>query len=355
MSDESNDSTTGAEKVVGMGTLYSLAMAVMKDYIRVYLKLSQETSAFAAITESHVQDLASRVVVLAGLNSPLDAASTPPKEVVEEWRRMRAVPFDVETAITKGVYTELRERTACLLDELEKQTLSFSHFDPQYIALNPEMLPVLQRLANIPSKAELKKRIGSVSDNSISGKAAQRLAELLNQRQPGRTVTRATLLQSIEPTLEGIVRDLVGRVLLESIVADALDSRKLPYKREAEYRYIEGVVYNFRADFVLPDEKNPKAFIEVRKSSTRHASLYAKDKMFSAINWKGKNKEMLGILVVEGPWTGETLLVLTRVFDYVVPMSSVSDVAEAVAAYIDGDKSKLKWLIDFDIRPAAEK
>jgi hypothetical protein len=129
-------------------------------------------------------------------------------------------------------------------------------------------------------------------------------------------MTRAQFLQSIEPTLEGIVRDLVGRVLLESIVANALDEAKVAYKRESEYNALKGVVYDFRADFVIPNAESPKAFIEVRKSSSRHASLYAKDKMFSAINWKGKNKDLVAVLVVDGPWTAETLRVMTKVFDY---------------------------------------
>jgi hypothetical protein len=162
-------------------------------------------------------------------------------------------------------------------------------------------------------------------------------------------LNRGQLLQSIEPTLEGIVRDLVGRVALETIVATALNDAGVPYKRESEYSHIEGVVYDFRADFVIPDHQKPKAFIEVRKSSTRHASLYAKDKMFSAINWKGKNKELLAVLVADGPWTAETLKVMARVFDYVVPLAAAVDVAEVISAYLHGDRSKLRWLIDFSI------
>lgn len=151
------------------------------------------------------------------------------------------------------------------------------------------------------------------------------------------------------------MRDLVGRVLLESIVANALDDAEVPYKREFEYDTLKGVVYDFRADFIIPDECNPKAFIEVRKSSTRHASLYAKDKMFSAINWKGRNQDLLGVLVVDGPWTSATLRVMAKVFDYTVRIDRVSDVAEVVFAYIRGDRSKLKWLIDFAIHPANPK
>jgi hypothetical protein len=112
------------------------------------------------------------------------------------------------------------------------------------------------------------------------------------------------------------------------------------------------VVYDFRADFVLPDAAEPKAFIEVRKSSSRHASLYAKDKMFSAINWKGRNTKMLAVLVVDGEWTRETLRVMANVFDYVIPIGRVPELMETMKAYLDGDNSKLKWLIQFRILPA---
>jgi hypothetical protein len=103
---------------------------------------------------------------------------------------------------------------------------------------------------------------------------------------------------------------------------------------------------------VIPNEKAPKAFVEVRKSSTRHASLYAKDKMFSAINWKGRNRGLLAVLVVDGPWTAETLRVMAKVFDYIVPLGAVSQVAKAISAYLAGDMSKIKWIIEFSIRPA---
>ncbi len=346
---EPNDRSEGHGKQAPTDTLYALAMKAMKQYIDVYLELSRTTNNLTQVGPNDVQDFVHRFIVLGGINSPLDPSSVDPEQVVQEWQRMRAIPFDVESAVTKGVYIQLRNRTENLLDELGEATQAFLEFDPVYISANPHMLPILQRLANIASKAELKRQIGNVSDNAVSSRAAERLAEILNQRKPGRTLTRERLLQSVEPTLEGIVRDLVGRLLLESIVANALDDSSIPYKRESEYKYIEGVVYNFRADFVIPDDNSPKAFIEVRKSSSRHASLYAKDKMFSAINWKGKNKDLLAILVVDGPWTAETLRIMTKVFDYVVPISMASDISEVVSSYLDGDRSKLKWLIDFAI------
>lgn len=334
------------------GTLYNLATEAIRDHIRVYLSLIDQTKGFTLIDPGHVRNIGARLIVLGGIDSPLAPATATPEQVVEEWRRRRAVPFDIEAAVTKGVYIQLRNRVEKYLDELERATQGLRQFSVAYIQANPHLLPLLQRLAGISSKAELKKRVGSVSDNGVSRVAAQRLVEILNQRDPGANVTREQVLQSIEPTLEGIVRDLVGKILLESVVADALSKAGVPYKRESEYSYLMGVVYSFRADFVIPDEENPKAFVEVRKSSTRHASLYAKDKMFSAINWKGKNKDLLAVLVVDGPWTAETLKVMANVFDYVVPLHAVSEVAEVIVAYLRGDRSKLRWLIEFAVEPA---
>ena len=174
----------------------------------------------------------------------------------------------------------------------------------------------------------------------------------MKERVSPKHVNKGEILQRLESTLEGIVRDLVGRVLLESIVENALYREKLPFQREKEYSSLSGVVYDFRADFILPNAQTPMACIEVRKSSSRHASLYAKDKMFSAINWKGHNRNLLAIIVVDGQWTMETLLVMAKVFDYVVPISRITEVVKTLKAYLDGDKTKLKWLIQLQITPA---
>jgi hypothetical protein len=333
-------------------TLYKIAREAMKEYVRIYLELSKVSSGFANIQLDQIQTFEQKLILLSGIDSPLNPGEATANEVVQELLRMQAIPFDVESAITKGVYIKLRSQIEIFLNELDSFTKGFEQFNADYIQANPYMLPILQRLANITSKAALKKQIGSVSDNAISKTAAKKLADILNEQKPGQSMGRQQILQSIEPTLEGIVRDLVGRILLESIVAEALDDANVPYKLESQYKYIEGVIYNFRADFVIPDEVLPKAFIEVRKSSSRHASLYAKDKMFSAINWKGKNKDLLAVIVVDGEWTSETLKVMTKVFDYVVPLNRSPDVATAIYEYINGDRSKLKWQINFSISPA---
>ena len=334
-------------------TLYEIALESMREYIQVYLDLARRTNAFTAIQPDNIQEYHQRVIVLGGINSPLDPSTISSEEVVQEWQSMRAVPFQVELAITRGVYIPLRNRTDQLIEQLDHDTSGFLEFDPHYIHQNPYMLPILQRLANFSSKSEMKSRIGNVSDHAISMPVAERLVSVLTQREPGRTINRPQLFQSIQPTLEGIVRDLVGKVLLEDIVANALDGAGVPYMRESQYRYLPGVVYDFRADFVIPDANDPKAFIEVRKSSSRHASLYAKDKMFSAINWKGNNRDLLAVLIVDGPWTGETLYVMSKVYDYVTPLSMVSDAVDAISNYLKGAQNNMKWHINFSIQPAS--
>ena len=74
--------------------------------------------------------------------------------------------------------------------------------------------------------------------------------------------------------------------------------------------------------------------------------------MFSAINWKGKTTDLLAVLVVDGEWTGETLRVMANVFDYIVPIGRINELVLSIEEYLHGDQSKLKWLIDFRIRPA---
>ena len=331
-------------------TLYQLADAEMRACIAAYLLLAEETNGLSNITKKSLTDGRKRTILLAGLGvTSLELSAA---DAVEEWKRRQAIPFDIETGVSFSVYRNIRAKGLELLDQLEVFTDGFRTFDAVMIYQKPYFLPILQHLAGVFSKSNLKKVIGSASDTSISKPAAQRLADYLTERVKAASVNKGEILQRLESTLEGIVRDLVGRVLLEPIVASAFEKRGIPFEREDQYPSLSGVVYDFRADFVLPDHRSPKAFIEVRKSSSRHASLYAKDKMFSAINWKGKRKDMLAILVVDGDWTGETLRVMAKVFDYVVPISRIPDLVETVDAYLAGDSTKLKWLIEFRIDPA---
>lgn len=331
-------------------TLYKVADIEIRKAIEAYLKLAKATNGLATVLLTDLEDERARTILMAGLAVRGDISA---QDALEEWKRRQAIPFELETAIAAGVYKDIRSTGVRFLDSLEAKTKHFTVFSPAFIKQNPYLLPLFQHLAGIFSKAALKELVGSVSDNGISGPAAERLSKLLSERVDPRVVNKGEILKRLESTLEGIVRDLIGRVLFESIVDRALRDQGLQFQREHEYDSLKGVVYDLRADFVLPSADHPRAFIEVRKSSARHASLYAKDKMFSAINWKGKTRDLLAVLVVDGPWTGETLRVLSNVFDYVVPISRVPELAETLDAYLKGDKSKLKWLIDFRIHPAS--
>lgn len=335
--------------IQSQSTLYKIADSEIRKAIESYLKLVKSTNGLASISLSDLGDERARIILLAGLGVREEMTA---ELALEEWKRRQAIPFELETAIAAGVYRDIRKAGADFLNMMELETQNFTSFTPEFINANPHLLPLFQHLSGIFSKSALKVHVGSVSDNSISKPASIRLAKLLHDRVDSSTVNKGEILQRLESTLEGIVRDLIGRVLFESIVDRALHDQGLKFQREDEYTALEGVVYDFRADFVLPSADEPLAFIEVRKSSARHASLYAKDKMFSAINWKGKNPRLLAVLVIDGPWTGETLRVMANVYDYVVPIARVADLAATLDAYLKGDESKLKWLIDFKITAA---
>ena len=335
-----------------MTTIYQQAQSLMDLEIARYLALIENTHGLSQVTSEHLVDYETAILFAAGISSPI-----PPEEsqyadfLISEYNRKSAISFDVESAVCFGVYLKLRSFIEDLFDEALALTNGFSEFFPETIKENPHLLPVFQNSLNV-SKAQLKRQVGSVSDTSISKPASEKLSELLSNRRTTLNVQRANILQRMEITLEGIVRDLVGRVLFEEVVAHALDQYQVQYLREEEYTAISGVVYDFRSDFVLPDPDNPIAFIEVRKSSSRHASLYAKDKMFSAINWKGRHKNLIGVIVVEGEWTQATLRTMASVFDYVVPLAKATELAKLLKRAQDGDESVLKWIIEFSIYPS---
>lgn len=333
-----------------MSTVYQKADAAMRVEITRYLALAQATAGFTAVREEHLQDPTDRTMFASGIGLHLQEGIDPePARLVAEWERKRAVPFDIEHSVTVGVYQAIRPFAEQLYNEAASLSDDFKSFDANDLFDNPHLLPILQHLGGVFSKANLKKEVGSVSDTGFSKPASERLAILLAERVNPETVSKPNILQRMESTLEGIVRDLVGRVLLEEVVAEALKEEAVPFLREDEYSSLSGVIYDFRADFVIPNEKEPVAFIEVRKSSSRHASLYAKDKMFSAINWKGHHKKLIGIIVVDGDWTQATLQTMAKVFDYVVPLHQSPYMAKVLSRACEGDMSVLKWLLNFSI------
>ena len=160
---------------------------------------------------------------------------------------------------------------------------------------------------------------------------------------------KGEILKRLEATLEGIVRDLVGRILLESIVETALRKRGLPFLREGQYKSLPGVIYDFRADFVLPDEVTPKAFIEVRHLLDTPLSQRTRCSQRST----GRGRQPISWLR-DGWRLDATNPECNGECDYVVPIGRIDELVQCIEAYLDGDRSRLKWFIDFRIRPAAK-
>ena len=332
-------------------TLYQHGTAKMVEIIDVMLHLSKDSNEFTTPREEHWRNRSHSAILLCGKGHSLADIPEDPKQRARVWLSRSAIPFDIERAATGLLYEKLKFFSDKLISYAYSETESFSSVDEDWFNKNPQCLPVAIHALGIFSKRDFNKVLGQgiASDTSISRPISKKISKLFLDFRPEDVPAKKQIMERIKATTEGIVRDLVGRLLLEEFVSEALKKESVPFLREDSYDNLAGVVYDFRADFVIPDNVAPKAFIEVRKSSSGHASLYAKDKMFSAINWKGRHPELLGIIIVDGPWTIATLETMGKVFDYVIPLSKANEAAQNIKRYINGDDSVLRWLIQFKI------
>jgi hypothetical protein len=336
-----------------METLYQHSTEKMKEIIKLMLDLSEESNSFYLPTDEHFLNDDLAAILLCGKGYQIEDIPPSLSDRKNAWLGRSAMDFGIERSATPLLYKKIQPFINQLVRNAFDQTDSFKRVTASWINTNPQYLPVMMHALGVFSKRDLQKLIGTgtASDTGISRPVSEKIYNLFQNIDVSSIPTEVQITERIKGTTEGIVRDLIGRLLLEDFVAMALKNEDVPFLREDEYESIEGVVYDFRADFVVPDFKNPKAFIEVRKSSAGHASLYAKDKMFSAINWKGRHQKCLGIVVVDGPWTQKTLEVMSRVFDYVIPVEKSNEVALKIRQYLDGDETVLRWLIQFKIDP----
>jgi hypothetical protein len=333
-------------------TLHQFAKREMATIVASLIELSDLTGNFQNYpVGAAAQDQQTARLLLAGRG--YDVARLPDqREWPMLWLARAALPFDIERAATTELYTRVVPFVAEMVAAAFRDTAAFSSVAPEWVKSNAHLLPIMMHAAGVFSKQELKRRFGTVSDTAVSAKKSEAIAAEFARIGPAAIPDEARIRERMKATTEGVVRDLVGR-LLEAFVEKALTDTGVAFLKEEDYDSLSGVVYDFRADFVIPNETAPKAFIEVRKSSGRHASLYAKDKMFSAINWKGRHQQAIGVLVVDGSWSGASLTVLANVFDYVVPLGQVPQVARRVKQYLEGDQSALRWLITFKVEPAS--
>ncbi len=332
-------------------TLYQHATKKMREIVDVMLLLAQESINFHQPTDVHFSDIDKATILLCGKGYLINDVPIEIEDRKNAWLSRSAITFGIERSATSLLYQKIQPFIVQLVENAFSETNNFNSISSTWINQNPFYLPVLMHALGIFSKRDLQKIIGkgTASDTKISKPVSEKLAELFNDIDINTIPNKIQIIERIKRTTEGIVRDLVGKLLLEDFVAQALENEDVPFLREEQYEAITGVVYDIRADFVIPSPDAPKAFIEVRKSSSGHASLYAKDKMFSAINWKGRHHNCLGIIIVDGPWTQSTLEIMGRVFDYVIPVEHANEVARKIRDYLNGDQSILRWMIQFHI------
>lgn len=87
-------------------TLYQAATVEIELCIEAYLTLMKATKSLSDVKPEAIVDDRTRTILLAGLGASTGVGSA--DEACEEWRRRQAIAFDTETAITAGVYRNIR-------------------------------------------------------------------------------------------------------------------------------------------------------------------------------------------------------------------------------------------------------
>ena len=331
-----------------MQTLYQYGKDATLRLIADYLALLEATRSLDDVGPEHFENETWRLLLLGGKGLRPHEVPDDALTAYQLYEARRAVSHEIQSAVAGPLYVEMREHALVLTKRAAELSANFTQLTAEQLRAEPELLPVFMHASGVFSMSVLRKEVGAVADTGMSARASIKVVDFfvprfLDQIEPERLVER------LGSTIEGQVRDLLGRYLLEAVVEAAFARLDVPFMREDEYVALAGVVYDHRADFVVPDADSPKLFVEVRRSSARHSSLYAKDKMFSAINWKGRHEDLIGVLVVDGEWSQHSRLALARVFDYVLPVSSADELAKVAKAYLNGDSSKLLRLIKFEI------
>lgn len=335
-----------------MQTLYQFGKEATLSLIGDYLSLLEATHGLDDVRPEHLANEAWKLFLLGGKGVTQQDVPEDPSAALRLYEGRRAVTHDIQSAVAGPLYVQMRQHARALADRADELSGNFTELSADQLRAEPELLPVFMHAAGVFSMSVLRREVGAVADTGMSAPAAARTVAALVPRFPD-DVDPERLVERLGSTIEGQVRDLLGRYLLESVVEAAFARLNVPFQKEEEYTSLAGVVYDHRADFIVPAADSPKLFVEVRRSSARHSSLYAKDKMFSAINWKGRHDDLIGVLVIDGEWSQHSRLALAQVFDYVLPVSSADELARVAKAYIEGDASRLLRLIRFEISAPA--
>lgn len=247
-----------------------------------------------------------------------------------------SAPFNADTAAKVLLTERLRPVAKELVRRTFEETASLSVLTAEWVCANPASVLVLMHALGASSRKEFraKAQLTSMNSTRIGLPDARRMVDyiLASDIVPDpEAVERA-----LGGTIEGIVRDLVGKNLHEGFVERAFADAGIPFVREEDIDGIRGTVHSGRPDFVVPDARNPMALIEVRKAESNHASLYGHEKMLGAINWKDAHPGCIAIMVYAGGWNRKVLEEMESVFDYVIPVLDSATAARIVKAHLAG-------------------
>ena len=253
-----------------------------------------------------------------------------------EWKAC-GTDFEWASAAAAVVTGKLREQASAILDFVLSRTDGLRQIDADWIARHPFCYPVLVNISGACSKKKFNRLHGikGASDRRIGARDAARLASAVRGCEPAEA---AHVLNSMSGLIEGIVRDLIGKVVSEGYIERAVVEAGLPHVRdEGGKTSIRGILSCGRADFSFPDNVNPQAVIEVRKSADNHAALYRGDIAQKALNWKAVHHSLLAVFVYDGKWTANTLREIEEVYDHVFHVSDSDKAVEVVRRHMAGE------------------
>jgi hypothetical protein len=245
--------------------------------------------------------------------------------------------FDHAAAAGSVVSAQVRTRAAEIVAHVFNETKSLRQVSVEWIMEHPYSLPVFVNAVGTRSKKRFRGELGltNVSDRKIGRMDAQRIADGIRASE---VLAEREVIAAMEGLIEGIVRDQIGKVVNEAFIQQALDRLGVPYVRdEGGSNQIEGLVSASRADIAAPDNIDPKVYIEVRKSTANHASVYASSLMFSALDRQGKHPDSLAIMLYDGAWSRATKALMENAFHYVFHVLESDAAADIVRRHLAGE------------------
>jgi hypothetical protein len=331
-------------------TLYQFGLKEMHGAVSSLLQLSRLTKGFRHVPEAFFDfEFPSYRLLIDGKD--VDPTGTPSLDH-KNWHESK-MDFCPELAVRATLLDKLHQKAVDIIGFVLEQTEDFSKVPAKWIFENPHTLPILISALGPLSKRAFsdKHKLSNASDRGVSQKDAEKIARLFMHSD---VETRERIEGNMRSTNEGIVRDLIGKVLFESLVNQAIEDAGITCVREAENRPMEGLYASARPDFAFPCPEEPKAFIEVRKATAAHSTLYASDKCWMVSNWKAKHPGLVGIFLYAGSWSRPALDALRAVYDYVIPVSESEYAARLIRSHVDGDPSVQKRRVHFQIETLNE-